>query len=258
MAPLVSALSITAVKGTRLRAVPEVALGRSGVRADRRFYLIDAGDRMVNAKRLGALTRVLADYDDEERRLTLTFPDGAVAAGVVEPGVAVTTRFYSDSVAAREVTGPWSQALSAFLEQPVRLVEAPDQRGGVDRGVEGAATVISRASLARLADVGSVPGIDGRRFRMLIEIDGVDAHAEDAWVGRSVRIGDALVALRGNVGRCLITSRDPDTGEIDVPTLDILGSYRRDLDTTEALPFGVYGEVLEAGTVRVGDAVALS
>jgi hypothetical protein len=92
---------------------------------------------------------------------------------------------------------------------------------------------------------------------MLIEIDGVEAHAEDAWVGHAVRIGEASVAFEGHVGRCLITSRDPDTGVVDLPTLDILRDYRRDLDTTEPLPFGVYGRVLEPGTVRVGDAVLL-
>lgn len=90
---------------------------------------------------------------------------------------------------------------------------------------------------------------------MLIEVDGIDAHAEDQWVGRSARLGEATVRFAGHVGRCLITSRDPDTGRIDVPTLDILGRYRRDLDTTEPLAFGIYGTVIEPGSLRVGDAV---
>jgi MOSC domain-containing protein YiiM len=44
---------------------------------------------------------------------------------------------------------------------------------------------------------------------------------------------------------------------VDLPTLDILRAYRGDLDTTEPLPFGVYGEVLEGGRVAVGDPVEL-
>jgi uncharacterized protein YcbX len=94
-----------------------------------------------------------------------------------------------------------------------------------------------------------------RRFRMLIEIDGVEAHAEDRWVGREVRLGAAKVEFGGHVGRCVITTRDPDTGAVDLPTLKMLGSYRLDLDTTEPLAFGIHGRVLEPGTVRVGDAV---
>jgi uncharacterized protein YcbX len=92
---------------------------------------------------------------------------------------------------------------------------------------------------------------------MLIEVDGVAANHEDRWVGRRTRVGDALIAWGGHVGRCLITSRDPDTGEIDLPTLDLLGGYRGAVESTEPLPFGIYGRVVEPGTIAVGDALTL-
>jgi uncharacterized protein YcbX len=92
---------------------------------------------------------------------------------------------------------------------------------------------------------------------MLIEIDGVDAHTEDAWVGRRTRVGKSVIAWGGHVGRCLTTSRDPDTGQLDLPTLDILREYRGHFDATEPLPFGIYGAVIEPGVVRVGDPVSL-
>ena len=76
-------------------------------------------------------------------------------------------------------------------------------------------------------------------------------------MGRRVQIGSAVVAVHGHVGRCLTTSRDPDSGEVTLPTLDVLGAYRRELDSTEPLPFGIYGEVVAPGAVRVGDAVVL-
>jgi hypothetical protein len=92
---------------------------------------------------------------------------------------------------------------------------------------------------------------------MLIEVDGVEAHAEDEWVARALRVGQALLRFEGHVGRCLVTSREPETGAIDLPTLDILREYRRDLDSTEPLPFGIYGSVLEPGVIRVGDPVVV-
>ncbi len=61
--------------------------------------------------------------------------------------------------------------------------------------------------------------------------------------------------LHGHVGRCIVTSRHPESGVVDLPTLDLLRSFRSGLDTTEPLPFGVYGEVLRAGVVHVGDRV---
>ena len=71
------------------------------------------------------------------------------------------------------------------------------------------------------------------------------------------RIGGAVITWSGNVGRCLTTSRDPETGEIDLPTLDMLRSYRGEMKTTEPLPFGIYGAVVEEGEIRVGDTVEL-
>jgi uncharacterized protein len=90
---------------------------------------------------------------------------------------------------------------------------------------------------------------------MLIEIDGVDPHAEDDWLERELTVGDARVRIRGHVGRCATTTRGPESGEVDLPTLKLLAAYRRDLDTTEPLAFGVHGEVVHGGTVRVGDPV---
>jgi uncharacterized protein YcbX len=253
---VVTALAITAVKGTNLRSVDRIRLDRDGVRENRRFYLIDARDRLVNGKVLGELTAIVADYSDTARRLTLTLPDGSVCEDGIRLGEPVATRFFSGVVVGRLVHGPLSERLSEFAGQPIRLVEAPDVGGAVDRrGRGGHVSLMSRASLARLREAGDAAEVDGRRFRMLIEVDGVPAHAEDDWVDRSVQIGEALVAFGGHIGRCLITSRDPDTGEIDLPTLDMLRSYRGDLGTTEPLAFGIYGHALVPGTIRVGDPV---
>jgi uncharacterized protein YcbX len=256
MTPVVCSLAITPVKATRLRSVERVRLEHQGVRENRRFLLVDDRDRMINAKHLGELTALVADYSDADRRLRITFPGGKTIEDVVRHDGQIDAGFYSGLLRGRLVAGPWSDAISEYAGQPLRLVEAGDA-GAVDRGALGAASLISRGSLRRLADAGGCDGVDVRRFRMLIEIDGVEAHAEDAWVGHAVRIGEASVAVEGHVGRCLITSRDADTGVVDLPTLDILRDYRRDLDTTEPLPFGIYGRVLEPGTIRVGDAVLL-
>ncbi|HUA04044.1 MAG TPA: MOSC domain-containing protein [Solirubrobacteraceae bacterium] len=253
--PAVTGLAVTAVKATRLRQVDSVELGPDGVRENRRFYLIDDRNQLVNSKRVGELQQVIADYSETERRLRLELPDGQVFDDEVRLGDEVTTKFFSRAATGQLVDGPWSAALSDFVGRRLRLVEAGDT--AVDRGSGGAVSLISRASLERLGDArdGDSRAIDVRRFRMLIEIDGLEAHAEDHWVGSAVQIGGATVAFAGHVGRCVITTRDPDTGEVDLPTLKMLGTYRLDLDTTEPLPFGIYGQVFKPGTVRVGDAV---
>jgi uncharacterized protein YcbX len=249
-------ITFTPVKATRLHVVDHVELGPDGLLENRRFYVIDDRHRMINSKLAGELQTVIADYSHDDRTLKLTLADGRIVEDQVRLGDQVEVRFFSMQRVGRLVEGPWSEALSAVAGRPLRLVEPSSPGGGVDRGAEGAVSLISRASLARLAEVGDIESVDSRRFRMMIEIDGVGAHAEDRWVNNgSVRIGGAVVAFGGHVGRCLITSRDPDTGVVDLPTLDLLGSYRGELESTEPLPFGVWGRVVEPGTVRVGDEV---
>lgn len=256
MAVTVTGLAIAPVKGTRLRAVEEVSLELTGVRENRRFYLIGETDEMVNALRLGELQQVVSHYSDHDRKLRLQLPDGRVLEDRVVLGASVQTKFYSDQVHASLVEGPWSDALSEVAGQPLRLVEAGED-GAVYRGTEGAVSLISRASLDRLASEGALEGVDSRRFRMLMEVDGLGPHAEDSWVGQAACVGQARVRFEGHVGRCAITTRNPVTGVVDVPTLKLLGRYRRDEETTEPVAFGIYGRVLEAGPVRVGDAVSL-
>jgi hypothetical protein len=249
----VTALSITPVKSTRLQEVDRIELGRTGVPDNRRFYVVDRRRHLINGKRLGELNAIVAQY--AAPRLKLTFPDGNVVEDDVRLGEEVETKFFSVTDSGRLLEGPFSESLSDYAGQPLELVEA--RASAIDRGSMAVASLISRASLARLAQENGGHDIDWRRFRMLIEIDGVDAHEEDTWLGRATRIGGAVIAWGGNVGRCLTTSRDPDTGEIDLPTLDMLRSYRGEIRTTEALPFGIYGEVLEEGEIRVGDALEL-
>jgi uncharacterized protein YcbX len=251
---VVTALSVSPVKSMRLQAADRVQLDQGGARGNRVFHVIDDRSRLVNGKRIGELTTVIADYDEAGGKLTLAFPDGTVVAGEVRYGETLSTRFFSHEETARELVGPWGEALSGFFGRPLRLATTDI---GVDRGRTGGVSLISRGSLRRLAERAGEDSVDPRRFRMLVEIDGVQPHVEDRWVGRRVRIGTALVAMHGNVGRCLVTSRDPENGTVDLPTLDVLGGYRRDAETTEPLPFGIYGEVLEAGSVAVGDAVGL-
>lgn len=254
----VQALQTTPVKGLRVVAREEVELTPAGVAEDRRFYLVDERDRMVSSKQLGTLNEVVGDYDHGARTLALTFPDGTRVAGAVELGEQLAARFYARPAQAHVVLGGFSQALSEHVGRPVRIVEGID-RSGIDRGRRGAVSVVSTASLAALAGVAQAEQIDSRRFRMLVVVGGLDEpHEEDTWVGEDLQVGGARVRVRGHVGRCNITHRNPETGDADLQTLDLLRQYRSGLDTTEPLAFGIFGEVREPGRVAVGDAVALT
>jgi MOSC domain-containing protein len=255
----VSRISVAPVKGLALVHPDEVLLERTGVAANRRFHIVDAEGRRYNQLRNGALVQIRPEYEPHGGRLELAFPDGTVATGEITLGDEVTTDFYGRPVPGRYVEGPWSDALSSWARRPLRLVQSAPGLA-VDRG-RGHVSLVSKASLAELArSAGQDEPVDGRRFRMLFEVDGCSPHEEDSWIKRQLRIGGALVRLRGDVGRCAITTQNPETGRPDFDTLRTIAGYRERTSNEagkEHIPFGVYGEVLEPGRVAVGDSVEL-
>ena len=255
MTARLSWISRTPVKALRLEHLEEAELGEGGVEGDRRFYLVGEAGRLISNKDVPVFQLVQASYDAVGDALTLTLPDGRTVTGAVERGDEVQTTFHKRPRAARLVVGPWSEALSELAGEPLRLVEP--STSAVDRGRNGAASLLATASLGALGEVLGVGAVDGRRFRMNFGIDGLDPHEEDSWIGRRVQVGEAVVIPHGNVGRCVITTQNPDTGVSDLDTLKGLAAYRRELETTEPLPFGVHAAIVTPGRVRVGDAVGL-
>jgi len=260
MPATVAWISVTPVKGLRLQSRDEVEVTVDGVPGDRAFFLVDERGAMVSATRIGPLVAVVADHDARAGTLSLRFPDGSEVAGPVELGEREPVRFGGLNLSASPVLGDFSSALSEHSGNGrLRMFAAPPERPGIDRGRIGAVTLLSVASLEALrAQAGSDEPVDPRRFRMTFGIEGLQPHEEDGWFERDVRVGDALVRVAGNVGRCALTTRQPDTGVVDFKTLHHLRAYRGEVPATEPLPFGVHARVLEPGRVRLGDPVDLA
>jgi uncharacterized protein YcbX len=253
MAARVARISIAPVKALGLVHPDEVELGPRGVEGNRRFWLVEADGRLVSNKRHRTLLMVRPVWDEQTRELALTFPDGTRVDGVVELGDQVFDQpMYTYPVKSRRVHGPWEDAISRYAGEPLTLLWA--EEGAPDRLYAGTATLVSRESVQKLAEVAGEASIDPRRFRMTFDIEGVRPHEEDDWIGTEVRVGAATVKVHGDVGRCAITTLDPDTGEPTVDTLKALASYRKD-GAKEPLPLGVYAQVVVPGRVRVGDEV---
>jgi hypothetical protein len=96
--------------------------------------------------------------------------------------------------------------------------------------------------------------VDQRRFRANVYLDLTSAggFGEDAFVGRSVRIGSkAVVAVLERDPRCKMITLDPETGASGPQFLRAVAQAHQGMA-------GVYAAVLVEGTVRKGDPVELS
>ncbi len=218
---LVAWIAIAPVKAMALVQLDEARLESTGIRGDRAFAVVDDQLRLVNGKRLGALASIRPDHDPKTSALTLRFPDGGTVTDTVEMGDPAEAVFFGRPRSVRLVGGPWSEALSDWAGRELRLVALVGDGAGIDRGPS--VSLLSAAALGVLAAAGGgVPSLDARRFRMTFGIEGIEPFAEDAWLGRRVRVGDALARPVDHVGRCAVTTQDPDTGIPDFPTLTVL------------------------------------
>jgi uncharacterized protein YcbX len=176
---------------------------RGGFSHDRRFALLDDRGRCVNGKIEPRVHAVRVAYDE-----TLT-------AGIFTGGEADgRRRFRLD--ADGDALATW---LGGIVARPIRL--ARDDDGGFpDDTVAPGPTIVSTATLAAVA--AWFPGLTvesvRRRLRTNIEVDGVPPFWEDrlfgaAGTGVPFRIGDVAFEGTNPCQRCVVPSRDPESGE---------------------------------------------
>lgn len=95
--------------------------------------------------------------------------------------------------------------------------------------------------------------LDVRRFRpnLLVDAaDATDAFPEDQWVGATLRIGDMRMRVDKRDKRCVMINVDPVT---TARNPDVLRAVARERQAC----LGVYGSVVQPGTITVGDPVLI-
>jgi MOSC domain-containing protein len=251
--PTVAGFNLTPVKSTALHRPDRIALGTDGAVGDRRFLCVRSDGTRLSGISKAALIPIVAQHDAAAHRLSLTFPDGGVAEGNDRPrGSVIRVQLFDREIPVREIDPALTAVLRAHVGDDTltiaRVIE-PEYAGGAHR-----VSIVGRASVADVGSRMAGDGLDPRRFRMLIEVDGLDPYEEDSWGGHRVRIGDAIVRVGRRMPRCVMTTLDPDTGVQDAPVLHVLASYR----TVEGKPIlGMHGDVERGAEIAAGDAVEL-
>ena len=247
--PAVAGFNLTTVKSTTLLRPDAIDLRHDGALGDRRFLFARSNGTRLSGISKAPLMPIVSAWDREAERLSLRFPDGLHVEGSAEPrDDVVPIGLYDREVPGRPIDPVFADAVHDIDETLTLFrVDEPEYAGGMNR-----VSLISRASVAAVGATRDAADLDPRRFRMLVEIDDMDAFAEDGWQGRRVRIGDAVVRVIKQVRRCVMTTLDPDTGAQDFPTLQALGHAR---DGAEGVYLGVYADVERPGAVRIGDDV---
>lgn len=89
------------------------------------------------------------------------------------------------------------------------------------------------------------------RWRANLWLEGTVPWEEKEWVGKTIMIGQVALKVACEITRCKATMANPETGRRDADTLDALQKLGHQ-------EFGLYAEVIEGGTLHVGDPVVVS
>jgi hypothetical protein len=250
------------VKSMLGEELEEVQVVPRGLDGDREYALVDLETRrIVSAKEprkwaaMFALRASLSRDSAHERRARVTFPDGrsfTSADPELEP------------------------ALSELLSREVEIVSVPPDRPLIEEywpDIEGLSHrevvteeriasffdaapvhILTTASLERLHHMHPSGSFDARRFRpnILVEVPGSSGFVENAWVARTLEIGESVrLHITGRCARCVMTTL-PQPGLAKDP--GILRAIAKHNDAN----VGVYASVEVAGKARAGDRVRLT
>ena len=192
-------IRIYPVKGLDPTAIESVTVSGAGtLKGDRKYAMVGSDGETLNGKQIDDIHEITSRFDPETDVLTVRETD--------------TTRRF-DLTSERDEAGEW---FSDFAGEPIEL-RRREPPAFVDRPALGP-SVISTGTLEEIASWFEGMKADGarRRLRPNVEVGGVPAFWEDRFLGddpSGFEIDGIRLEGAEACGRCVVPTRDPDTGE---------------------------------------------
>jgi uncharacterized protein YcbX len=255
-------------------------VGDRGLLGDRAYALVDRVDGRVasakNPRKWPRLFEFRAAFVDPVRpgaplsAVRITLPDGTVVASEDGDVDALLSRVLDREVTLeaaergqREVVessfpNPWAPRAEEYWPD----MEGLDYRDTVTDFDLPEGTffdcavvhVLTTATLDRLRELYPQGRFEVRRFRPNIVVEtatAVPGFVEDAWIGRTVNVGDGVrLSISGPCPRCVMTTLPQADLPKDSGILRTAAQHNQ-------VNVGVYASVVRGGKVRRGDAIKL-
>jgi uncharacterized protein YcbX len=200
----VARIDVFPIKSLAGVALDEARITEGGIlEHDRVWAMVDAEGVLLNGKRTPRVHDLRCHYEPSLTEVTLWEKDD-------------TSRLQFSL----EDRAPLERWLSAFFEMPVTLKHDP-RSGFPDDPEASGPTVVSDASLREVQSWYSPISLSSirRRFRSNLELEGDVAFSEDRLFGspgerKPFQLGEVVLLGHNPCQRCVVPTRDPDTGEV--------------------------------------------
>lgn len=259
-----SGLYIYPIKSAAGIALTASQVEERGLQYDRRWMLVDQAGQFMTQRQHPRMALIQVAIAADEGRLAIAAPNMPPLSVPLQPTRKgqLSVQVWRDICGAIPMDDDINNWFSRFLNVRCQLVYMPDTSRRLVRQSFGASQLvsfadgypfllISQASLDNLNQRLDNP-ISMDRFRPNFVVEGVDAHAEDAW--SQIRIGTVAFQVMKPCSRCIMTTVEQSTAERERNNepLRTLAQYRL---WDGQIWFGQNLVQHELGTVQVGETV---
>jgi uncharacterized protein len=193
--------------------------------------------RFLMLMKQAKLARLRSAYDDTSGVLTFRQGGHVVASGNV-----------ATAEGRAAIESYLTQVMADDLRGPLKLLRAPPGYRFTDSR-KGFVSLLNLESVAAIAKLAGRSSLDPLRFRANIAVNGWPAWSEAELVGKTIRIGGAVLEITKPIDRCAATDVDPSLGVRDMSMVALLERSYSHHDC------GIYARIVEAGDIAKGDAI---
>jgi len=235
-----------------------------GLVNDRRFMFINNDKQFITARTHHSLGGISVQHNKNELIFSNRFNRTQIKQTVgLSPEKITATIWRSKSTCHLIENNVIDRWISEFVGESIRLVYmADDDIRNVNRKYGKTGEIVSFAdgypilitntkSLEDLNNKLEQP-IPMTRFRPNLVIDGNLPWEEDNW--KKVKIGDVIIRMVKPCARCVVTTIDPETGEMGNEPLHTLSKFRKE---NNKVLFGINAVAEQFGVIHAGDVVEL-
>lgn len=240
------------VKGLSPEAIPEAALEAGGHFPGDRLFALENGPSGFDAaapEHMPKIKFLMLMRNERLAKLATTYDAASHTLTIRQDGAVVAAGDTRTSAGRRAIETFFEDYMGAERRGPVKLLDAPVGYRFMDSR-SGFISILNRATLDAIAAAVGRETLDARRFRGNVLVEGLEAFAENDFVGRRLRLGMAELEVIKRIERCAATDVDPATGIRDT---GLIAALMRAFDHRDC---GIYARIITAGTIRIGDRLA--
>lgn len=235
-----------------------------GLCDDRRLVALDEDGVFITARRYSQLLQLSCTKNSRGWLLQHPSQDSPCQIIQPEPERAITGTLWKDAVNALDAGDEAAAWISDLLEKKIRIAVWKKQsrysnKYQLETSFADASPMLvtTQASIQQVCEWGHIEP-DVRRFRPNIVLDGVEAFAEDGW--KKLQIGNLTLEILDPCVRCILTTKQPDTGETHSEKQPIKALLENHVNDAGHPIFGVNATLLGSASnsiISIGDEVTL-